>query len=250
MSDDAAFEPTIELRGLRFRYAEHEPFVVDGVDLRIEAGESVAIVGASGCGKTTLMHLMLGILTPTEGDILIGGRDLRHVGADAVRAWIGSVTQDDTLFDGTIADNISFFGERRDQARVEECARLAAIHDEVVSMPMAYNTFVGYMGSALSGGQTQRILLARALYRRPTILLLDEATAHLDLDRERQVNAAIRSLEVTRVLIAHRPQTVAQADRVVTIEGGRLTGITQVRGQRPEQAGRIEPPGTTIPAVS
>lgn len=249
-SDDAAFEPTIELRRLRFRYAEHEPFVVDGVDLRIEAGESVAIVGASGCGKTTLMHLMLGILTPTEGDILIGGRDLRQVGADAIRAWIGSVTQDDTLFDGTIADNISFFSERRDQARVEECARLAAIHDEVVSMPMAYNTFVGYMGSALSGGQTQRILLARALYRRPKILLLDEATAHLDLDRERRVNTAIRSLEVTRVLIAHRPQTVAQADRVVTIEGGRLTGITQVRGQRPEHAGRIEPSGTAIPAVS
>ena len=235
LSDETETEPTIELRALRFRYAEHDPWVLDGIDLRIEAGESVAIVGPSGCGKTTLMHLLLGILGPTEGDILIGGRDMRQAGADTIRALIGSVTQDDTLFDGTIADNISFFSERRDQSRVEECAGMAAIHDEIICMPMAYNTFVGYMGSALSGGQTQRVLLARALYRRPKILLLDEATAHLDLDRERQVNAAIRSLNVTRVIIAHRPQTVAQADRVVTIEGGRLAGITQVTGQRAQQ---------------
>ena len=126
---------------------------------------------------------------------------------------------------------------------------MAAIHDEIISMPMAYNTFVGYMGSALSGGQTQRILLARALYRRPKILLLDEATAHLDLDRERQVNSAIRRLNVTRVIIAHRPQTVAQADRVVTIEGGRLAGITQVAGQRPQRTDRVEPPGIAVPAI-
>ena len=128
---------------------------------------------------------------------------------------------------------------------------MAAIHDEIVTMPMAYNTFVGYMGSALSGGQMQRILLARALYRRPKILLLDEATAHLDLDRERQVNSAIRSLNVTRVIIAHRPQTVAQADRVVTIEGGKLTGITQVTGQRPKwpSGGRFgEMPTPAVPA--
>lgn len=248
LSDAGALEPTIELRGLRFRYAEHEPWVLDGIDLMIEAGESVAIVGPSGCGKTTLMHLMLGILVPTEGDILIGGRGLGQVGADSIRGWIGSVTQDDTLFDGTIGDNIGFFSERRDQERVEECARLAAIHDEIACMPMAYNTFVGYMGSALSGGQTQRILLARALYRRPRILLLDEATAHLDLDRERQVNSAIRGLEVTRVLIAHRPQTIAQADRVVTIEGGRLTGITQVGAQRSERIGGIAQSGMAVSA--
>ena len=249
LSDETQVEPSIELRGLRFRYAEHEPWVLDGIDLKIEAGESVAIVGSSGCGKTTLMNLMLGILSPTKGDILIGGRELRQSDADGVRAWIGSVTQDDTLFDGTIADNISFFSERRDQARVEECARMAAIHEEIVRMPMAYNTFVGYMGSALSGGQTQRILLARALYRHPKILLLDEATAHLDLDRERQVNSAIRSLNVTRVIIAHRPQTVAQADRVVTIEGGKLIGITQVAGQRSQRQGGDRFKEMPMPAV-
>lgn len=251
IADEAVFEPTIELRNLRFRYAEHEPYILDGVDLRIEAGESVAIVGASGCGKTTLMHLMLGILSPTEGEILIGGRDLRQMGADAVRSWIASVTQDDTLFDGSVADNISFFSERRDQEQVEACARMAAIHDEIVCMPMAYNTFVGYMGSALSGGQTQRILLARSLYRRPKMLLLDEATAHLDLARERQVNSAIRDLQVTRVIIAHRPQTTAQADRIVTIEGGKLTGITQITGQRGEAirgADRSEMAIEAIPA--
>ena len=234
LSEETGFEPTIELRSLRFRYAEHEPYILDGIDLRIDSGESVAIVGASGCGKTTLMNLMLGILSPTEGEIVIGGRDLRQMGSDAVRAWIGSVTQDDMLFDGSIADNISFFSERRDQARIEECAHMAAIHDEIVSMPMAYNTFVGYMGSALSGGQAQRILLARSLYRYPKVLLLDEATSHLDLAREGQVNSAIRSLEVTRVIIAHRPQTIAQADRIVTIEGGKLAGITQVTARRRE----------------
>ena len=251
LSDAAALEPTIELRGLRFRYAEHEPYVLDGIDLKIVAGESVAIVGASGCGKTTLMHLLLGIISPTEGEILIGGRDISQVGVDAIRASIGSVTQDDTLFDGTIADNISFFSERRDQARVEECARMASIHDEIMRMPMAYNTFVGYMGSALSGGQTQRILLARSLYKRPKILLLDEATAHLDINRERLVNSAIRSLQVTRVMVAHRPQTVANADRIVTIEGGKLAGITQVAAQRPERPGPggVEYPEMPLPAI-
>jgi ATP-binding cassette subfamily B protein RaxB len=141
---------------------------------------------------------------------------------------VASVTQNDALFAGTIADNISFFDAAADQHRIEECARLAAIHAEISSLPMAYNTFVGYMGSMLSAGQQQRILLARALYARPAILILDEATSHLDVKREIIVSSAIRALNITRLIVAHRPQTAATADRVVTLEGGRIVRDVRV----------------------
>ena len=214
--------PTMEVRGLRYRYAEHEAYVLDGVDLAIAAGESVAVVGLSGCGKTTLLHALLGILQPTEGEILIGGARLDHVGANVARTMIGSVTQNDILFAGSLTDNISFFADSPDQIRVEECAKLASIHSEIVAMPMGYNTFVGYMGSVLSGGQQQRVLLARALYKRPKILILDEATSHLDAKREIVVSAALRTLSMTRIIVAHRRETVDTADRVVTLAGGKI----------------------------
>ncbi|HEY8520074.1 MAG TPA: peptidase domain-containing ABC transporter [Gammaproteobacteria bacterium] len=217
-----ALEPRIEVRGLRFRYAEHEPYVLDGVDFEIEPGECVAIVGPSGCGKTTLLHVLLGILPPTEGDVLLGGTSLANLDPEIVRRTMASVTQNDTLFAGSIADNICFFDSQADQARIEECAKLASIHHEIVAMPMGYNTFVGYLGSVLSGGQQQRVLLARALYRRPRVLVLDEATSHLDLKREITVSVAIRRLDITRIIVAHRPQTVATADRVLTLEGGKI----------------------------
>lgn len=221
-SHTAAIAPRIELEELKFRYAEHEPYVLDGVNLVVPAGESVAIVGPSGGGKTTLLHLLLGVLEPSSGRILIGGIDAAHLGADARRRLIGAVTQHDTLFAGSIADNISFFDERPDAKRIEECARLASIHGEIVQMPMGYQTLVGYMGSVLSGGQAQRVLLARALYRRPKILVLDEATSHLDVMREARVNAAVRALNVTRVLVAHRTETAESADRIVTLANGRI----------------------------
>jgi ATP-binding cassette, subfamily B, bacterial CvaB/MchF/RaxB len=220
--DEHTIAPSIEIRNLRFRYAEHEPYVLDGISFKIEAGESVAIVGSSGCGKTTLMHLLLGIHTPTEGEILVGDAPLSHMGVDVVRKMVGTVTQDDTLFEGSIADNISFFDPQADQHWIEECARAAAIHADIVAMPMGYNTFVGYMGSVLSGGQKQRVLLARALYKRPKILFLDEATSHLDLQREQQVSAAVQALNVTRVIVAHRPQTIETADRFIRLEKGKI----------------------------
>lgn len=221
-------EPSIAIGGLRFRYAEHEPYVLDGVDLAIAAGESVAIVGPSGGGKSTLLHLLLGVMPPTAGEIRIGGSSLAQIDPATLRRTIGSVTQNDTLFAGSIADNISFFDPQADQAWIEECARLAAIHADVVAMPMAYNTFVGFVGSVLSGGQQQRVLLARALYKRPAILVLDEATSHLDVKREIVVSAAIRALNITRLIVAHRPQTAATADRIVTLERGRITRETRV----------------------
>lgn len=223
VSEDEPFQPTIEIQSLRFKYAEHEPFVLDGVDLSIGAGESIAIVGPSGCGKTTLLHLMLGILEPTEGKIFIGGRDIAHADAATIRQTVASVTQNDTLFAGSISDNISFFDSRTDQEWVEKCAKMASIHSEIAEMPMGYNTLIGHMGSVLSGGQQQRVLLARALYNRPKVLILDEATSHLDLKREIMVNSSIRALNVTRVIVAHRPQTAESTDRIVTLDSGKIS---------------------------
>jgi ATP-binding cassette subfamily B protein RaxB len=222
VDDDVALVPSLEVKGLRYRYAEQEPYVLDGVDFKIEAGESVAIVGPSGGGKTTLINVMLGILTPVEGEVLIGGVSVGQVGLDTLRQMVGTVLQDDVLFAGSIADNISFFDPQADQAWIEQCARLAAIHQDIATMPMAYNTLVGDMGTVLSGGQKQRILLARALYKKPKILFLDEATSHLDIEREHLVNSAIKTLQMTRVIVAHRPETIGTADRAIVLAGGRV----------------------------
>lgn len=221
-AESDSFNPRIEIRGLRFRYSEHDPYVLDGLDLTIEPGESVAITGPSGCGKSTLMHTLLGVLPPTEGDVLFGGVSITNIDPQVLRSSIASVTQSDTLFAGSISDNISFFDSQADQRWIEECARMASIHDEIAAMPMGYNTFIGDMGTALSGGQQQRVLLARALYQKPRVLVLDEATSHLDLRRESMVSAAIRGLEITRIIVAHRPQTAEHADRIVLIDKGRV----------------------------
>jgi ATP-binding cassette subfamily B protein RaxB len=215
-------QPKLSVKGLSYRYAEGEPWVVKDLDLEIEEGESVAIIGASGCGKTTLLKLMLGLLKPVEGEIRVGGQTLGRVGLRRYRGMLGAVMQEDQLFAGSLADNIALFDPEVDQDRIESSARMAAVHDDIAVMPMAYNTLIGDMGTSLSGGQKQRVLLARALYRQPKLLFLDEATSHLDVERERQVNDAVKQLKVTRVIIAHRPETIQSADRVVVMHGGRI----------------------------
>lgn len=214
--------PRIELRDVAFRYADGEPEVLSGLSLVIEPGESVAIVGPSGCGKTTLLKIILGVHAPTRGEVLVGGQPVSRLGLAAWRDLVGTVMQDETLFSGSIADNICFFDAQPDLAWVEQCARAAAVHDEIEAMPMGYHTLIGDMGAALSGGQKQRILLARALYKRPAILLLDEATSSLDVERERTVNQAVRQLALTRVIVAHRPETIASAARVIALDQGRI----------------------------
>jgi ATP-binding cassette subfamily B protein RaxB len=178
----------------------------------------VAITGPSGSGKTTLMKLMAGLMAPQQGEVLVGGITLQALGLREYRRMIGTVMQDDQLLAGSIADNICFFDLERDLAWLTECARMAAIHDDIQAMPMRYDTLIGDMGAAISGGQKQRILLARALYKKPSILLLDEATSHLDVALERAVNAVVGSLKITRVIIAHRPETIASADRVIPLQ--------------------------------
>ena len=214
--------PEIEIAGLSFRYAAGAPDVLSDVSLKIAAGQSIAVSGASGCGKTTLVHLLLGVYTPQNGSLRADGLTLEQIGLDRWRAQVGTVMQDDVLFAGSITDNISFFDAKLDRAWVEECAQMASIHDDIVRLPMAYQTLVGDMGSTLSGGQKQRVLLARALYRRPRVLILDEATSHLDVAREAEVGRAIAGMPMTRIVIAHRPQTLASVDRVVELNEGRI----------------------------
>ncbi|UVM02963.1 peptidase domain-containing ABC transporter [Pseudomonas laurylsulfatiphila] len=212
----------IDFTGVKYRYSDQEPFVLDGINLHIVQGESVAITGASGSGKSTLINLLLGICKPTHGQIRIAGNELHHLGAENFRSKIGTVMQDDCLFAGSLVDNIAFFEPSPDLDWAMECARKASIHADILSMPMGYNTLVGDMGTVLSGGQKQRVLLARALYKKPDILILDEATSHLDVKCEQQVNDAVRALEVTRIIVAHRSETIASADRVVILEAGRI----------------------------
>ncbi|NDY92712.1 peptidase domain-containing ABC transporter [Ideonella sp. TBM-1] len=212
----------LALCGLRFRYSDLEPWVLDGVDLELTPGESVAIVGASGCGKTTLVKLLLGVHAPQAGEVLLDGVPLARWGHRAWRAQLGTVLQEDALFAGSIADNIVCFSPEPDEARLRECARMAALDADIEALPMGYASLVGDMGTALSGGQRQRLLLARALYRQPRLLVLDEATSALDVEGERLVNAAVQRLALTRVIVAHRPQTIASADRVIELREGRV----------------------------
>jgi ATP-binding cassette subfamily B protein RaxB len=159
---------------------------------------------------------------PRVGEIRVGGQPLRQIGMRAWREMIGTVMQDDQLFAGSITDNISFFDADTDQKWVEACARIAAVFDDIAAMPMGFHTLIGDMGTVLSGGQRQRILLARALYKRPRILFLDEATSALDIDREREVNQAIKQLPLTRIIVAHRPETIASASRVIVMNDGKI----------------------------
>ncbi|HET7162029.1 MAG TPA: ATP-binding cassette domain-containing protein, partial [Rhodanobacteraceae bacterium] len=218
-------EAEVEVRNVSFRYADGESWILKNCSLAIPVGESVALTGPSGCGKTTLAKIILGLLEPEEGEVLYGGIDIRRLGLRRYRNQVGAVMQDDQLFAGSIADNIACFDSESNPLRIEAAARLAAIHDDIAATPMGYQSLVGDMGSALSGGQKQRILLARALYRNPSLLVLDEATSHLDIERERQVSAAINRMQITRIVIAHRPETIASAQRALRVINGAVQSI-------------------------
>jgi ATP-binding cassette subfamily B protein RaxB len=214
--------PDIQIEGLRYRYSDMGPWVLDHLELNIPKGQVLAVTGRSGCGKTTLVNLLLGTYAPQEGSIKANGTPLSQIGVSRWRQGVATVMQDDTLFAGSISDNLCFFDERPDFERMMACARMAALHDDIEQMPMGYQTLVGDMGTVLSGGQKQRLLLARALYKRPGVLILDEATSHLDIESEAKVNAAIASLNITRIVVAHRPETIRAADRVIELRHGRV----------------------------
>ena len=209
-----SFAGRIELRNIRYRYAPTDPWVLNGVNLIVEPGEHIAITGASGGGKSTLVKIILGLIEPEEGEVLIDGVPLIQFGHKNYHNYVGAVLQDDTLFAGSLADNIALFDESPDMQLVIAASLAASIHEDIVRMPMAYDTLIGDMGSTLSGGQKQRVLLARAIYRRPRVLVMDEGTAHLDVAHEAAVNTAIGQLGITRVIIAHRAETLANAGKL------------------------------------
>jgi ATP-binding cassette, subfamily B, bacterial CvaB/MchF/RaxB len=213
----------ISVKDLSFAYSRAEAPVFSNLDFTVQPGETVAIVGASGGGKTTLLKCMMGLLSPSNGQVLADDKPLAQVAG--YRSQIAAVMQEDQLLSGTIADNIACFDPKPDLEKVVVCAHLSCIHEDILQKPMQYNTLVGDMGASLSSGQKQRILLARALYHKPKILFMDEATSHLDTSNEAKINEHIRQLNITRIIVAHRPQTIRSAQRVLALKDGRLMEI-------------------------
>ncbi|EOM1913640.1 colicin V export peptidase/ABC transporter CvaB [Escherichia coli] len=208
---------SLETNDLSYRYDSQSAPIFSALSLSVAPGESVAITGASGAGKTTLMKVLCGLFEPDSGRVLINGIDIRQIGINNYHRMIACVMQDDRLFSGSIRENICGFAEEMDEEWMVECARASHIHDVIMNMPMGYETLIGELGEGLSGGQKQRIFIARALYRKPGILFMDEATSALDSESEHFVNVAIKNMNITRVIIAHRETTLRTVDRVISI---------------------------------
>ena len=211
---DAKTRPiALKATALSYRYSETNAWVFKNLMFSVHSGEIVAITGDSGCGKSTMLKCLMGLYPVSEGNI-------EH--PSSTNPVIASVLQEDTCLSGTIAQNICCFEEAPDLKKTVYVAQLACIHEDIMQMPMQYHSLVGDMGSSLSGGQKQRLLLARALYQEPDILFLDEASSHLDMENEAQINHHLKSLNMTRIIVAHRPQSIAMADKVYRLENGNL----------------------------
>jgi subfamily B ATP-binding cassette protein MsbA len=214
----------LEFRDVRFTFAGADQPTLDGVTLQVPVGQTLAVVGRSGAGKTTLSNLVPRFYDPTSGVIAIDGRDIRDFTLASLRAHIAIVTQETVLFDDTVAANIAYGRPDASPDRIEAAARAAHAHEFIVMMDRGYDTLIGERGQRLSGGQRQRLAIARALLRDAPILILDEATSALDAESEMLVQDALTTLmqHRTSVVIAHRLSTVRRADRIVVLEGGRV----------------------------
>jgi ATP-binding cassette, subfamily B, bacterial MsbA len=218
---------SIEFRDVRFSYEDAEEATLRGVSFSVRAGQTLAIVGRSGAGKTTLVNLLPRFYDPADGQILIDGRDIREFTLASLRGQIGIVTQETVLFDDTIAANIAYGKPDATREDIEAAARAAHAHEFVVTLPQGYDTLIGERGQRLSGGQRQRLAIARALLRDSPILILDEATSSLDAESEMLVQDALSNLMANRTsfVIAHRLSTVRRANAIVVLERGRIVEI-------------------------
>jgi ATP-binding cassette, subfamily B, bacterial len=223
--DPAASQGAIELREVSFAYDPKLSNVLERISLSIQPGEFLAIVGPSGSGKSTLARLLAGLYAPSAGNLTFDGRDFRLWDPSSLRSRLGMVTQDTRLFATSIRDNITLFDASVSLERVQHAARLAEIHDDVMRLPLGYDTPLSDGGGSVSGGQRQRMSLARALLREPSVVVLDEATSQLDSISERRVHRNLADLRCTRVVIAHRLTTVRDADRIVVLEAGRVVDL-------------------------
>ena len=222
----------IELCDVEFQYSPQDPLILSGASLVISRGEFVALVGDNGSGKTTLLKLLLGLYPPTSGQIKYDNYDLSGMSLVNMRKQLGIVTQDDQLYAGSLVENISAFDPEVDLDRVVSCSSLATVQDDIEALPMGFNTRVGDLGSPFSEGQTQKLYLARALYRDPAILMMDEGTANLDQRSETEILRNLAVLPCTKILIAHRSATIKKADRVLLLEDGKITDISTKRLSR------------------
>ncbi len=218
----ASLQGNIEVSRISFRYSEHLPLVLDDVSLSIHPGEYVAIVGTTGCGKSTLMRLMLGFETPASGAIFYDGQDLRSVDPRSVRRNIGVVMQNGDLFSGDIFSNITVMHPRATLEEAWEAAELAGIADDIRKMPMGMQTLLSEGSGGISGGQKQRLMIARAVCGHPRVLMLDEATSALDNVTQKHVSDALEGLNCTRIVIAHRLSTIRACDRIIMLDGGHI----------------------------
>ncbi|WP_310608509.1 peptidase domain-containing ABC transporter [Buttiauxella brennerae] len=209
--------PDFEVRNLAYQYDSLTAPIFAQLNITVSPGENLAIVGPSGVGKTTLMKVMSGLLKPSAGEVLLNGIDVHKLGMNNYRKYIACVLQEDKLFAGSIADNIASFSPEKDEEWIIECAKRCRIHDEIMKMPMGYETLISELGGSLSGGQKQRMQIARALYRKPVLLFLDEATSHLDSVNESHINASIAAMKITRIFIAHRQSTIDSASRIIDL---------------------------------
>ena len=212
----------IELSNLCFRYREDMPWVVDGMDLKIRPGEYVAIVGRTGCGKSTLMRLLLGYEKPDKGAIYYDGRDMSKLDLRSLRRRIGAVMQSGSLFQGDIYSNIVITAPQLGLEEAWEAAELAGIADDIRAMPMGMQTLISEGQGGISGGQKQRLMIARAVAPKPKILMFDEATSALDNLTQKKVSDALDGLKCTRIVIAHRLSTIRHCDRILVLDGGKI----------------------------
>ncbi|WP_422877904.1 peptidase domain-containing ABC transporter [Ktedonosporobacter rubrisoli] len=210
------------LRNVSFQYDQQAPKILQNINLEIKAGQKVALVGRTGSGKSTLGKLLLGLYMPTEGEILYDGIPLQNMNYQEVRQQFGVVMQDNVIFSGSILQNVTLSDPEAKVDRVTHATRIAGIHEDIMKMPMGYETFVSEGGSALSGGQRQRVAIARAIVHNPVILLLDEATSHLDVITEHKVEQQLATLSCTQIIIAHRLSTIRDADVIIVIDRGTI----------------------------